>query len=351
MLPAPLEESGTTPRFLRARDRLGAGLLVGVCALALAACGGGERQDEDEPEGEFPVEITGAEFPAKQRLAQTSDLVLTVQNTGDEAIPDLAVTIFTEGNPDAEGADGEEAEPEDETGTTTGPTNEPSDSETDPAGEEDLGAEVDQALQEEVQQELDEQSAEEGTAEGADAGDGTSTAGEEGGEADAAAPGGASSQADGAFSVRSEQADLAIPSRPVWILEQGFPRLADTEIAEPPEGELSGGSGAEAVQTNTFSFGELEPGESFQMIWQVTPVQAGTYTIQYRLAAGLQGKAEAVTADGSVPEGEFVVQISDVPPQTRVDDDGKVVPIKPSDIIGQAGTQEQKGELDSDTAP
>ena len=36
---------------------------------------------------------------------------------------------------------------------------------------------------------------------------------------------------------------------------------------------------------------------------------------------------------------------SSAPPQTRVDDSGRVVPIKPSDIIGQAGNQEQKSEL------
>jgi hypothetical protein len=77
----------------------------------------------------------------------------------------------------------------------------------------------------------------------------------------------------------------------------------------------------------------------------VTPVQPGTYTVHYRIAAGLQGKAVAVTDDGSVPEGEFVVVISDVPPQTRVDDSGNVVPIQKGDIIGQAGTEEQKGEL------
>ena len=46
-----------------------------------------------------------------------------------------------------------------------------------------------------------------------------------------------------------------------------------------------------------------------------------------------------------VPEGEFVAQISDVPPQTRVTDDGKVVPIKKSDVIGQAGSEGQKQEL------
>jgi hypothetical protein len=81
------------------------------------------------------------------------------------------------------------------------------------------------------------------------------------------------------------------------------------------------------------------------MVWNVTPVQPGTYTVHYRVAAGLQGKAKAVTADGSVPEGEFVVRISSTPPQTRVDDSGKVVPIEPSDIIGQAGTGEQESEL------
>jgi hypothetical protein len=81
------------------------------------------------------------------------------------------------------------------------------------------------------------------------------------------------------------------------------------------------------------------------MVWNVTPVQAGTFTVHYRVAAGLQGKAKAVTADGSVPEGEFVVRISSAPPQTRVNDSGQVVPIKPSDIIGQAGDQGQKSEL------
>jgi hypothetical protein len=69
----------------------------------------------------------------------------------------------------------------------------------------------------------------------------------------------------------------------------------------------------------------------------VTPVQAGSFTVFYRVAAGLGGKAIAINEDGSVPEGRFVVVIDDEPPQTRVTDDGKVVEIKPSDVIGQAG--------------
>jgi hypothetical protein len=212
---------------------------IALCTLGLAACGGGERQDEDEPEGEFPVEISTADFPNRQRLAQTSDLRLGIENVGEETIPDLAITIVTD--PDAEGS----------------------------------------------------------------------------------------------FSVISEQPDLAIPSRPVWILEQGYPKLA---------GEAES-AGAEAAQSNTFSFGALEPGDTREIVWRVTPVQSGTYTVSYRVAAGLHGKAVAVTEGGSTPEGEFVVTITDVPPQTRVTDSGKVVPIEKSDIVGQAGSKKQRSEV------
>jgi hypothetical protein len=134
---------------------------------------------------------------------------------------------------------------------------------------------------------------------------------------------------------------LAIPFRPVWILEAGYPKL---QGATAP-------AGAEAAQTDTFSFGPLAPGETREMVWNVTPVQPGTYTVHYRVAAGLQGKAVAVTADGSVPEGQFVVQITDVPPQTRVDDSGRVVPIEKGDIIGQAGSGKQRSELGGGSNP
>jgi hypothetical protein len=60
--------------------------------VVLAGCGG-ERQDEDEPEGDFDVEVTRASFPKKQRLAQSSNLVITVRNAGDRAVPNVAVTV------------------------------------------------------------------------------------------------------------------------------------------------------------------------------------------------------------------------------------------------------------------
>ena len=53
-----------------------------------------------------------------------------------------------------------------------------------------------------------------------------------------------------------------------------------------------------------------------------------------------------MTGDDSAPEGEFIVQITDAPPQTRVNDAGEVVPIKPGDIVGQAGSSEQQSEPD-----
>ena len=64
-----------------------------LCLLAVAGCGGGERQDENEPEGNFPVEVVEAKFPEDQKLAKSSDLVVTVRNAGEETIPNIAMTV------------------------------------------------------------------------------------------------------------------------------------------------------------------------------------------------------------------------------------------------------------------
>lgn len=213
------------PRGVRARVVW----LAAIAALAsgVSACGDdAERQDADEPAGEFPVEVVAAKFPTEQRLAETSDLELELENAGSEEVPDLAVTIFTGDEP-----------------------------------------------------------------------------------------------ASGSFSTRSDQPGLADPNRPVWVLENGYPKLVTPEVKDldkaPP-------GGAEAAQTNTFSFGPVAPGESKDIVWRLTPIEAGTYTVHYELAAGLTGKAKAVTEDGSPVEGEFVVTITDKPPQARVNDAGEV---------------------------
>jgi hypothetical protein len=78
------------------RARRGHALLVGLCgllAVGAAGCGGGERQDADEPEASYEVDVVRADFPKRQRLAQESQLVITVRNDDVETIPDVAVTL------------------------------------------------------------------------------------------------------------------------------------------------------------------------------------------------------------------------------------------------------------------
>jgi hypothetical protein len=81
--------------------------VVGICLLALAGCGGGERQDENEASGNFPVEVVNASFPEKQKLAKSSDLVVTVRNAGQETIPNIGLTVngFDERKKDPDLAD------------------------------------------------------------------------------------------------------------------------------------------------------------------------------------------------------------------------------------------------------
>lgn len=71
-----------------------------ICALGLSACGGGsERQDADEPEGTYRVEIVRAKFPQEQSLAQSSTLRLDVRNADDKELPNVAVTLQTAAKP------------------------------------------------------------------------------------------------------------------------------------------------------------------------------------------------------------------------------------------------------------
>jgi hypothetical protein len=204
--------------------------VIVALSVGLSACGGGkERQDVDEPEADFPVAVNAAKFPTDQRLAQTSDLRLEIENTGNEQVPDLAVTIWT--------------------------------------GDEKGG---------------------------------------------------------GSFSVASDQPGLSDPNRPVWILENGFPKLATTPDEGAADLETAPSAGADVAQTDTFAFGPLDAGDSKDVVWRVTPVQAGTYTLHYELAAGLNGNAKAVGEDGSPVEGEFVVTITDKPARATVGANGQV---------------------------
>jgi hypothetical protein len=90
MHPEPARRSGYRWYVRRALRGFGVATL---CLLAVAGCGGGERQDENEREGNFPVEVVEAKFPESQKLAKSSDLVVTVRNAGDDTIPNIAMTV------------------------------------------------------------------------------------------------------------------------------------------------------------------------------------------------------------------------------------------------------------------
>jgi hypothetical protein len=200
------------------RRALKAGSVAALCLLAIAGCGGGERQDENEREGNFPVEVVEAKFPEDQKLAKSSDLILTVRNAGRETIPNVAMTV-------------------------------------------------------------------------------------------------------NGFDRRKKDPDLADANRPVFALNG-----VQVEIAGFPEAKDASPRGCDTAYVNTWACGPLKPNEQKTFRWSVTAVQAGDFTVSWRVAAGLDGKAKAVAAGGGpAPRGSFSGSISDAAPEVRVADDGKTI--------------------------
>jgi hypothetical protein len=72
--------------------------LVAMAALAVlvAGCGGAPRQDEDEPEGTWRLEVADARFPASQSIAESSTMEVQVRNADSKAAPNVAVTVETD---------------------------------------------------------------------------------------------------------------------------------------------------------------------------------------------------------------------------------------------------------------
>ena len=70
------------------------GALVIACAALIAGCGGGgERQDANEPSGNFKVQVVRAKFPNRQSLAKRSRMVIAIKNVDTKTIPNVAVTV------------------------------------------------------------------------------------------------------------------------------------------------------------------------------------------------------------------------------------------------------------------
>jgi hypothetical protein len=114
-----------------------------------------------------------------------------------------------------------------------------------------------------------------------------------------------------AFGESDPQVSLADTSRPIWIVDRG-PYGGDT------------------AYVNTWTLGQLAPHQEKTFIWFVTPTVAGTHTVRYRVAAGLNGKAKAQLAGGGAAAGTFTVAVSAKPAGVKVAPNGDVTSSPPS---------------------
>jgi len=119
------------------------------------------------------------------------------------------------------------------------------------------------------------------------------------------------------FGYRDPASGIAQPDRPIWALAEGYPKLDGS-------GERGG---AETAELKTFDFGPLKPGATAEAVWKLSAVKAGSYRLFYEVGAGLSSETKAETANGAEAGGSFTVQISDVPPEVEVKDNGEVVEI------------------------
>ena len=207
--------------------------------LVMAGCGGsttvkGERQDKDEPEGNYPVAVEEAEFPAQHQLAETTTMRIVVRNAGNERIPNIAVTVQCKDSKNGQ---------------------------------------------------------------------------------------------NGSFERQIAGQQNADKNRPVFVVDQipGSTRPASRQQLDPLE--------RSTAYVNTYALGALGPNRTATFEWKVTAVRAGAFRVCYRVAAGLDGKAKAVPASGSLPlEREFEGNVSNAAPKTGVADDGTITTIPPTDV-------------------
>jgi hypothetical protein len=102
------------------------------------------------------------------------------------------------------------------------------------------------------------------------------------------------------FSSVSTHPGAADPTRPTWVVDDG-PRAGTT------------------TYVNTWALGRLPAGQTRHFVWLVTAVQPGEHRLRYRVNAGLSGKAQAITADDTAPEGSLTVRVDREPSQSSVD--------------------------------
>lgn len=126
------------------------------------------------------------------------------------------------------------------------------------------------------------------------------------------------------FNYSENYPQLAANQRPIWVVDRGPgtipPRPANSQAISPP-------GGGQTNYVNTWALGALPTGRAQTFHWRLVPVKAGLYTVRYTVAAGLAGKARAVSPTGGPVQGTFTVFVTKAPPPRHVNPNtGQVVP-------------------------
>jgi hypothetical protein len=124
-----------------------------------------------------------------------------------------------------------------------------------------------------------------------------------------------------AFGQKLDMPGLANDSRPVWIVNQA-PNPHNICTYSCQQG---GPGGAVTAYSNTWALGELKPNASATFVWKLTAVSPGVHIVAWQVAAGLNGKAKAITVGGVQPRGKFVIHVARAPARSYVNNNGQVV--------------------------
>jgi hypothetical protein len=132
---------------------------------------------------------------------------------------------------------------------------------------------------------------------------------------------------DGSFDRQIAGQQQADKNRPNFVVDQipGSDRPASRQDLDPLE--------RSNAYVNTYTLGPLAPNRTATFEWKVTAVRAGPFRICYRVATGLDDKAIAKPAAGSLPLiKEWDGMVSNAAPQTGVAPDGTVTTIPATDV-------------------
>lgn len=132
---------------------------------------------------------------------------------------------------------------------------------------------------------------------------------------------------DGSFDRQIAGQGQADKNRPNFVIDRipGAGRPASRQDLDPLE--------RSTAYVNTYTLGGLDPNRTATFEWDVTAVRAGEFRLCYRVAAGLDGKAKAVSASGSLPlEKEINGNISNAAPRTGVADDGSITTLPETEV-------------------